>query len=149
MLMYFKIRFSGGVKQVTATDGNNDVTRVVREDANSCDLYKLMDFSTEIGEAFGENVPQPAQTAFAYGFNYNDLANAMVECSYLRIGFGDMIFKKEKMEDDIFRYLMTENTIDVNRKTWTEVREIITKILKTGKVAHIVKLDNNDLILTY
>lgn len=149
MLMYFKIRFSGSVKQVTATDGDNDVTRVVREDANSCDLYQLMNFSTEIGKVFKENVPRPAQTAFAYGFNYNDLVNAMVECSYLRIGFGDMIFKKERMEDDIFRYLMTENTIDVNRKTWTEVREIITKILKTGKVAHIVKLDNNDLILTY
>ena len=149
MLMYFKIRFSGGIKQVTATDGVNDVTRVVRENANSCDLYKLMDFSTEIGKVFEQNIPTPAQTAFTYGFNYSDLVNAMLECSYLRIGFGDMIFKKEKMEDSIFRYLMTENVVDVTEETWTEVRKIITEILKTGKVAHIIRLDNNDLILTY
>lgn len=149
MLMYFKIRFSGGVKQVTATDGVNDVTRIIRENANSCDLYKLMDFSTEIGEVFRQNVPAPAQTAFAYGFNYSDLANAMLECSYLRISFGWISFKKEKMEDSIFRYLMTENVVDVTEETWTEVRKIITEILKAGKVAHIVRLDNNDLILTY
>lgn len=149
MLMYFKIRFSGGVKQVTATDGANDVMRIVRENVSFCDLYKLMDFSTEIGEVFGQNVPTPAQTAFAYGFNYSDLANAMLECSYLRISFGYISFEKEKMEDSTFRYLMTENIVDITEGTWTEVRKIITKILKTGKVAHIVKLDNNDLILTY
>lgn len=149
MLMYFKIRFSGDIKQVTVTNGINDVTRVVREDANSCGLYQLMDFSMEIGKVFGKNVPRPAQIAFAYSFNYNDLVNAMLECSYLRIGFCDMIFKKERMDDDIFRYLMSENTIDINEETWKEVRKIITKILKTGKVAHIVRLDNDDLILTY
>lgn len=149
MLMYFKIRFSGGIKQVTATDGANDVMRIVRENASSCDLYKLMDFSTEIGEVFGQNVPTPAQTAFAYSFNYSDLANAMLECSYLRISFGWISFEKEKMEDSIFRYLMTENIVDIIEETWTEVRKIITKILKAGKVAHVVKLDNNELILTY
>lgn len=73
----------------------------------------------------------------------------MEECSYLRIGFGDMIFKKERMEDDIFKYLMTESVVDINEKTWTEVKEIITEILKTGKVAHVIRLDNDDLILTY
>ena len=101
MLMYFKIRFSGGVKQVTATDGINDVTRIIKEATNSYDLYQLMDFSTEIGEVFKKNVPRPAQTAFVYSFNYSDLVKAMEECSYLRIGFGDMIFKKERMEDDV------------------------------------------------
>lgn len=108
-----------------------------------------MDFSTEIGEVFKKNVPRPAQTAFVYSFNYSDLVKAMEECSYLRIGFGDMIFKKERMEDDIFKYLMTESVIDINEKTWTEVKEIITEILKTGKVAHVIRLDNDDLILTY
>lgn len=53
------------------------------------------------------------------------------------------------MEDDIFKYLMTTNVIDINEKTWTKVKEIITEILKTGKVAHIIRLDNDDLILTY
>ena len=149
MLMYFKIRFSGGVKQVTATDGINDVTRIIKEATNSYDLYQLMDFSTEIGEVFKKNAPRPAQTAFAYSFNYSDLVKAMKECSYLRIGFGDMIFKKERMEDDIFKYLMTTNVIDINEKTWTEVKKIITEILKTGKVAHVIRLDNDDLILTY
>ena len=67
----------------------------------------------------------------------------------MRIGFGDMIFKKERMEDDIFKYLMTESVVDINEKTWTEVKEIITEILKTGKVAHVIRLDNDDLILTY
>lgn len=108
-----------------------------------------MDFSTEIGEVFKKNAPRPAQTAFAYSFNYSDLVKAMKECSYLRIGFGDMIFKKERMEDDIFKYLMTTNVIDINEKTWTEVKKIITEILKTGKVAYIIRLDNDDLILTY
>lgn len=149
MLMYFKIRFSGGVKQVTVTDGINDVTRIIREDTNFCDLYQLMDFSTEIGEVFEKNAPRPAQTAFAYGFNYGDLVKAMRECSYLRISFGDMSFKKERIEDDIFRFLMTENVIDINEKTWTKVKENITEILKTGKVAHVIRLDNDDLILTY
>lgn len=149
MLMYFKIRFSGDIKRVTVTDGINDVTRIIKEDTNSRDLYQLMDFSTEIGEVFKKNVPRPAQTAFAYSFNYSDLVKAMKECSYLRIGFGDMIFKKERMEDDIFKYLMTESVIDINEKTWTEVKKIITKILKTGKVAYVIRLDNNDLILTY
>lgn len=149
MLMYFKIRFSGGVKQVTVTDGINDVTRIIREDTNFCDLYQLMDFSTEIGEVFEKNVPRPAQTAFAYSFNYGDLVKAMRECSYLRISFGDMSFKKERIEDDIFRFLMTENVIDINEKTWTKVKENITEILKTGKVAHVIRLDNDDLILTY
>ena len=149
MLMYFKIRFFCGVKQVTATDGINDVTRITKEDTNSRDLYQLMDFSTEIGEVFKKNVPRPAQTAFAYSFNYSDLVKAMKECSYLRIAFGDMIFKKERMEDDIFKYLMTTNVIDINEKTWTEVKKIITEILKTGKVAYIIRLDNDDLILTY
>ena len=32
---------------------------------------------------------------------------------------------------------------------WTKVKEIITEILKTGKVAHVIRLDNDDLILTY
>lgn len=149
MLMYFKIRFSGDIKRVTVTDGINDVTRIIKEDTNSRDLYQLMDFSTEIGEVFKKNVPRPAQTAFAYSFNYSDLVKAMKECSYLRIGFGDMIFKKERMEEDIFKYLMTESVIDINEKTWTEVKKIITKILKTGKVAYVIRLDNNDLILTY
>lgn len=149
MLMYFKIRFSGDIKRVTVTDGINDVTRIIKEDTNSRNLYQLMDFSTEIGEVFKKNVPRPAQTAFAYSFNYSDLVKAMKECSYLRIGFGDMIFKKERMEDDIFKYLMTESVIDINEKTWTEVKKIITEILKTGKVAYVIRLDNDDLILTY